>query len=120
MAIDPGDVLDRVQSRKMDRCEQAAVVAAREAWADAGAPEVDPLRLGAVVGTGIGGIRSLMEAQDTLREKGASRISPHLVTMIMPNGPARWWGLRSARAQGSMPRSARAHRAPRPSPTPHG
>ncbi|MBU6244047.1 MAG: beta-ketoacyl-ACP synthase II [Actinomycetales bacterium] len=107
MAVDPGDVLDRVQARKMDRCEQAAVVAAREAWAHAGAPEVDPLRLGAVVGTGIGGIRSLMEAQDTLREKGASRISPHLVTMIMPNGPAAMVGLEiGARAGVHAPVSA--------------
>ena len=62
MAVDPESVLDRVEARKMDRCEQAAVVASREAWADAGSPEVDPLRLGAVTATGIGGILSLLGA----------------------------------------------------------
>ena len=48
MAVDPAEVLDRVEARKLDRSQQAALVAAREAWADAGSPEVDPERLGAV------------------------------------------------------------------------
>lgn len=91
----------------MDRSQQAAMVAAREAWAHAGAPEVDPIRLGAVVATGVGGLRSLLDAHDVLKEKGASRISPHLVTMIMPNGPAAMVGLEvGARAGVHAPVSA--------------
>jgi 3-oxoacyl-[acyl-carrier-protein] synthase II len=93
MAVDPTDILDRVESRKMDRSQQAALVAAREAWANAGSPEVDPERLGAVVASGIGGVVSLLNSYDTLRERGPSRISPHMVTMIMANGPAAMVGL---------------------------
>ena len=57
-AADPAALLDRTQARRTDRCEQLGIVAAREAWADAGAPEVDPERLGVVVSSGIGGIAS--------------------------------------------------------------
>jgi 3-oxoacyl-[acyl-carrier-protein] synthase II len=107
MAVDPADVLDRVEVRKSDRSQQAALVAAREAWADAGAPDVDKERLGAVVASGIGGIISLMDSYDTLRERGPSRISPHMVTMIMPNGPAAMVGLEvGARAGVHTPVSA--------------
>lgn len=93
MSTDPAELLDRVEARKMDRSQQAALVAAREAWKQAGSPDVDPDRLGAVVATGIGGVTSLLSAYDTLLERGPSRISPHLVTMIMPNGPAAIVGL---------------------------
>jgi len=93
MAVDPAGVLDRVEARRMDRSQQAALVAAREAWAQAGAPEVDPERLGAVVASGIGGVTSLLNSWDLLKERGPSRISPHMVTMIMPNGPAAIVGL---------------------------
>jgi len=107
MVVDPADVLDRVESRRMDRAQQAALVAAREAWAHAGAPAVDPERLGAVIATGMGGVTSLMSAYDTLRERGASRVSPHMVTMIMPNGPAAVVGLEvGARAGVHTPVSA--------------
>jgi 3-oxoacyl-[acyl-carrier-protein] synthase II len=107
MAVDPADVLDRVEARRMDRSQQAAIVAAREAWAHAGAPDVDKERLGAVVASGIGGVISLMDSYDTLRERGPSRISPHMVTMIMPNGPAAIVGLEvGARAGVHTPVSA--------------
>jgi 3-oxoacyl-[acyl-carrier-protein] synthase II len=89
-AVDPVEAVGRVQARRMDRCEQFALVAAREAWADAGAPEVDPERLGVSVTTGIGGIGSTLAAYDTLNEKGWQRISPYTVPMLMPNGAAGW------------------------------
>ncbi|HXZ64468.1 MAG TPA: beta-ketoacyl-ACP synthase II [Streptosporangiaceae bacterium] len=89
-AADPAEVLGRVQARRMDRCEQFAVVAAREAWADAGAPDVDPERLGVTVTSGIGGIGSTIAGYDILKEKGWSRISPFTVPMLMPNGSAGW------------------------------
>jgi 3-oxoacyl-[acyl-carrier-protein] synthase II len=89
-AADPAEVVGRVQARRMDRCEQFAMVAAREAWADAGAPEVDPERLGVTVTSGIGGIGSTLAGYDTLKEKGWQRISPFTVPMLMPNGSAGW------------------------------
>jgi 3-oxoacyl-[acyl-carrier-protein] synthase II len=107
MAVDPAEVIDRVEARKLDRSQQAALVAAREAWQDAGRPEVDPQRLGAVIATGMGGLTSLMNSYDTLLERGASRISPHMVTQIMPNGPAAIVGLEvGARAGVHTPVSA--------------
>ncbi len=87
---DPVEVVGRVQARRMDRCEQFALVAAREAWADAGAPQVDPERLGVAVTTGIGGIGSTLAAYDMLNDKGWQRISPYTVPMLMPNGSAGW------------------------------
>ena len=89
-AADPATLIDRVQARRMDRCEQFALVAAREAWADAGAPEVDPERLGVVVSSGIGGVASTLAGYDILREKGWNRLSPFTVPMLMPNGSAGW------------------------------
>jgi 3-oxoacyl-[acyl-carrier-protein] synthase II len=89
-AVDPATLIDRVQARRMDRCEQFAMAAARQAWTDAGAPEVDPERLGVVVSTGIGGVGSTLDAYDTLREKGWQRLSPFTVPMLMPNGSAGW------------------------------
>src|SRR5690606_32004637 len=74
--------------KRMDPSAQYAIVALREAWADAGAPEVDPVRLGAVVSSGIGGIWTTLDAWDTLREKGARRVLPMTVPMLMPNSPA--------------------------------
>lgn len=92
-AVDPVQALDRVRARTLDRCGQLALAAAREAWADAGAPDCDPERLAVVVGTGIGGITTLLTAYDTLREHGARRVSPHAIPMLMPNGPAAAIGL---------------------------
>jgi 3-oxoacyl-[acyl-carrier-protein] synthase II len=89
-AADPLEVVGRVQARRMDRCEQLALVAAREAWADAGSPDVDPDRLGVTVTSGIGGIGSILAGYDTLKEKGWSRLSPFTVPMLMPNGSAGW------------------------------
>ena len=89
-AVDPATVLDRVQARRLDRCEQLAIVAAREAWADAGTPEVDPDRLAVVVSSGIGGVASTIAAYDTMNAKGWQRLSPYTVPMLMPNGSAGW------------------------------
>ena len=89
-AADPATLIDRVQARRLDRCEQFALVAAREAWAHAGSPDVDPERLGVVVSSGIGGVASTLSAYDTLKEKGWQRLSPFTVPMLMPNGAAGW------------------------------
>jgi 3-oxoacyl-[acyl-carrier-protein] synthase II len=89
-AADPAMQLKRAQARRLDRCEQFALVAAHEAWADAGEPEVNPERLGVVVSSGIGGVASTLSAYDTLRERGWQRLSPFTVPMLMPNGSAGW------------------------------
>ncbi|MFH8345472.1 beta-ketoacyl-[acyl-carrier-protein] synthase family protein [Streptomyces sp. NPDC018045] len=90
LAAEPGEVLDRVRARRMDRCEQVALVAAREAWADAGAPAVDPERLAVVIGTGTGGALTLLGQDDVLETSGVRKVSPHTVPMLMANGPAAW------------------------------
>jgi len=93
VAVDPSEVLDRVVARTLDRSQQLALIAAREAWADAGSPVVDPERLAVVVASGVGGVTTLLSAYDILREKGPRRVSPHTVPMLMPNGPAATVGL---------------------------
>jgi 3-oxoacyl-[acyl-carrier-protein] synthase II len=98
-AVDPAGVLSRPLARKLDRSAQFALIAAREAWADAGftrpadGTELAPERLGTVVASGIGGVTTLLDQYDVLREKGARRVSPHTVPMLMPNGPAANVGL---------------------------
>jgi 3-oxoacyl-[acyl-carrier-protein] synthase II len=99
-AVDPATVLDRVQARRLDRCEQLAIVAAREAWAHAGSPEVDPDRLAVVVSSGIGGVASTIAAYDIMNDKGWQRLSPYTVPMLMPNGAAGWIAIElNARAE---------------------
>ena len=106
-AVDPATVLGRVTARKLDRCEQFAVVAAREAWQHAGAPGPDPERLGVVFSSGVGGMITTLTAYDTLREKGWQRLSPFTVPMLMPNGSAGWISLElGARAGAHAPASA--------------
>ena len=84
----PADVLTRVEIRRLDPAGQYAVIASREAWADAGTPEIEPERLGVVIGTGIGGVHTLLDQWDTLREKGVRRVFPLAVPMLIVNGPA--------------------------------
>ncbi|MEJ7772248.1 MAG: beta-ketoacyl-[acyl-carrier-protein] synthase family protein [Geodermatophilaceae bacterium] len=107
LAVEPTDHLDRVQARRLDRCQQMALLAAREAWADAGSPDVDPERLAVVVGTGVGGARTMLGQDDVLEERGPGRVSPLTVPMLMPNGPAATVGLElRARAGVHTPVSA--------------
>jgi 3-oxoacyl-[acyl-carrier-protein] synthase II len=107
LAVEPSETLERVRARRLDRCEQVALVAAREAWADAGAPEVDPERIAVVVGTGIGGALSLLEQDDILEASGPRKVSPLTIPMLMPNGPAAVVGLEvGARGRVTAPVSA--------------
>ena len=94
-AVDPLEQLDRVEARTLDRSQQFALVAVREAWRDAGlgADSIDPERLAVAVASGIGGVLTLLAQYDVLRERGPRRVSPHLVPMLMPNGPAATVGL---------------------------
>ncbi|MGR0320342.1 beta-ketoacyl-[acyl-carrier-protein] synthase family protein [Agromyces sp. ZXT2-3] len=85
--VQPADVLERHELKRLDPSSQFALIAGREAWADAGAPEVAPERLAIDWATGIGGVWTLLDAWDTLRERGPRRVLPMTVPMLMPNGP---------------------------------
>jgi len=93
LAVPTVDVLKRVEIKRLDPVGQMAMVAAREAWQDAGAPDVDPERLGVVVATGIGGIWTLLSAYDTLKEKGPRRVLPLTIPMLMGNSAAAYVSL---------------------------
>lgn len=97
LAVEPTEILPRVEARRLDRCEQVAVVAAQQAWEDAklGEPgeSVDPERVGVVIGTGIGGVQTLLSQDDLLETAGLRKVSPLTVPMLMPNGPAAHVGL---------------------------
>lgn len=84
----PSEVLSKVEIRRLDPSAQYAMIASREAWADAGSPEVEPERLGVAIGTGIGGVWTLLDQWDNLREKGPRRVFPLAVPMLMANSPA--------------------------------
>jgi len=86
--VRPEEVLERVEIKRNDPQAQYALIALREAWADAGAPEVEPERLGIDWATGIGGLWTLLDAWDTLKEKGPRRVLPTTVPMLMPNAAA--------------------------------
>ena len=101
LLVEPTEVLTRVEARRLDRCQQVALIAAREAWADAGAPELDPERLGAIVGTGIGGAGTLLDQDDILETEGLRKVAVLTVPMLMPNGPAAAVGL-WAKARGGV------------------
>ncbi|WP_432141722.1 beta-ketoacyl-ACP synthase II [Streptomyces sp. bgisy084] len=114
IAVEPTEIIPRPQARKLDRSAQFALVAAQEAWRDAGftakAGEdtaVNPDRLGAVIASGIGGVTTLLDQYDVLKEKGVRRVSPHTVPMLMPNSPSANVGIEfNARAGVHTPVSA--------------
>jgi len=82
------EVLTPQEAKRLDPSSQFAIISAREAWQDAGAPEVVPERLAVDFATGIGGVWTLLDAFDTLKERGPRRVLPMTVPMLMPNGPA--------------------------------
>jgi 3-oxoacyl-[acyl-carrier-protein] synthase II len=103
VAVEPLEVIPRPLARKLDRSAQFALIAAQEAWKDAGfvgkageagsEGDVDADRLGAVIASGIGGVTTLLDQYDVLKEKGVRRVSPHTVPMLMPNSPSANVGL---------------------------
>ncbi len=109
LKVDPSEVLERVKLRRLDRSEATALIAAHQAWADAGLVDagVDGERLAVVFGSGIGGAVTLLNQDDILEASGPRKVSPHTVPMLMPNGPAAWIGLElGAKAGVHAPTSA--------------
>lgn len=113
MAVDPAGLLPRAQARRLDRSQQAALIAAQEAWEDAGFKGTSedsglaPDRVAVVIGTGVGGVTSLIDQHDLMLAKGPDKVSPLMIPMDMPNGPAAYVGLLlGARAAVHTPVSA--------------
>jgi 3-oxoacyl-[acyl-carrier-protein] synthase II len=107
VTVDPFEVLDRVSARRMDRSTQLGVIAVKEAWSDAGSPDINKERLGVFFGTGIGGLSTVLEQYDILNSRGPDRVNPMTVPMIMPNSAAAMVGLEvGARAGVHSPVSA--------------
>src|SRR6478735_483608 len=90
VTADLSEHLSTREMKRMDRCGQLALIAAREAWAQAGAPEVDPERFAVVIGSAYGGLGSTIEQDRVLAASGPRKVSPHTLTRLMVNGPAAW------------------------------
>jgi 3-oxoacyl-[acyl-carrier-protein] synthase II len=86
--VRPETVLERQEFKRLDPSAQLALISAREAWADAGSPDVAPERILVDYATGIGGLWTLLDGWDTLREKGPRRVLPMTIPMLMPNAAA--------------------------------
>jgi 3-oxoacyl-[acyl-carrier-protein] synthase II len=110
LAVEPSEILKRVEMRRLDRSEQVAIVAARQAWEHAdlgdypatkdGSSKVDGLRLAVVIGTGIGGATTLLNQDDLLENEGLRKVAVLTIPMLMPNGPAAHVGLELGAAAG--------------------
>lgn len=86
--VPASEVLTPQEAKRLDPSSQFALISAREAWLDAGEPAVAPERLAVDFATGIGGVWTLLDAFETLKERGPRRVLPMTVPMLMPNGPA--------------------------------
>ncbi|MEU5882218.1 beta-ketoacyl-ACP synthase II [Spirillospora sp. NPDC047279] len=116
LAVDPSEVMPKQALRRLDRCQQIALIAAKEAWASAGFKPrtkkgyeegaegfeiTDGDRLGVVVSSGIGGLHSALNSYSVFLEKGWSRVSPFTVPMLMPNGSSGHVGIEYGAMAGS-------------------
>lgn len=95
---DPSEVIDRVKARRLDRFTQLALIAAEEAWRHAGFGlgednPLDPERLAVSLGSGIGGLHTLLSNWDAQRDRGPRRVSPFTIPMIIVNAAAANVGL---------------------------
>ncbi|MGY2744080.1 beta-ketoacyl-[acyl-carrier-protein] synthase family protein [Pseudarthrobacter sp. O4] len=90
VTVDVASQLSTPEYKRMDRCGQLALIAAREAWAQAGRPDADPERLAVVIGSGYGGLDTTLEQTRALDASGPRRVSPHTLTRIMANAPSAW------------------------------
>ena len=88
VAVKAEEVLERREVKRLDPSAQLALISAREAWADSGLEGITPERILVDYATGIGGLWTLLDAWDTLREKGPRRVLPMTIPMLMPNAAA--------------------------------
>lgn len=84
--FDPEDFIDKRQVRRLDLFSRYAVAAGKRAAADSGFdPRQEPDRVGAVIGSGVGGLQTLHAEIEKMLEKGPERVNPLLVPMMIPN-----------------------------------
>lgn len=85
--FDPSEVLDRKEQKRMDLFSQYGVVAAMEAWNMSGLTKesIDPKRFGVIVGSGIGGMTTLQDQVRVMDKKGAKRVTPFFVPIVIAN-----------------------------------
>jgi 3-oxoacyl-[acyl-carrier-protein] synthase II len=89
--FDATEWIDRKRARRMDRFTHLILAAARQAVADSGLEvEKEADRIGAAIGTGIGGLQSFQDCYDQLRERGPDRVNPFSIPAIIPNLGAGW------------------------------
>src|ERR1043166_1351711 len=85
--FDPLSYMDRMEAKRADQYTQYAVAAARQAMEDAGLGNgsngMDPDRIGVIIGSGIGGLKSFEEQHDVYRERGVGKISPFFIPMFI-------------------------------------
>lgn len=84
--FDPLKYMDRKEAKRADQYTQYAVAGARQAMTDAGLVErngMDPDRIGVIIGSGIGGLKSFEEQHDVYRERGVGKISPFFIPMFI-------------------------------------
>src|SRR3954447_24591422 len=86
--FDPTSYLGPKESRRVDRVTQLGFAAAADALADARERTADPARCAVVVGTGVGGLETLEDQVATFHAKGAGRVSPFFIPMMMANASA--------------------------------
>jgi 3-oxoacyl-[acyl-carrier-protein] synthase II len=107
LSVPASDMLSKVQLRRLDPSSQYALIAAQEAWKDAGSPEPEPTRLGVCMASGIGGLWTLLDNWDAMKTGGPRRVFPLSIPMLMPNAPAATVSLEvGARAGAHTPVSA--------------
>ncbi len=85
--FDPTLYMDRKEARRTDRYTHFALAAASQAVADANLvmANEDPRRVGVIVGSGIGGVGTMFEQYDVMRERGPRRVSPFTVPSMLAN-----------------------------------
>jgi 3-oxoacyl-[acyl-carrier-protein] synthase II len=84
--FDPLNYMERKEAKRSDAYTQYAVAAARQAMQNAGLVErngMDPDRIGVIIGSGIGGLKTFEEQHDVYRERGAGKISPFFIPMYI-------------------------------------
>ncbi len=88
--FDPTELFGRKEARRMDRVTQFALAAAGQALADAQLPVSDAnrQRIGVMMGSGMGIMQPIIESQGVLQERGAGRVSPFFVPMMLADTPA--------------------------------
>lgn len=88
--FDPSNYMERKEARRLDPIIQYALAATKEAIADSGIDlsAEPPSRMGCIVATGVGGLQSVLDGQETIATKGLRRVSPFMIPNILVDSPS--------------------------------